>query len=386
MRLALCLEFPLHQHGGVEVLVCALLEELSEHHEIHLVSNDHEHAVLTSAHGDLIRSHFHWNPEDLGGTQVNRLLEWATGHEIELFHFHLGGSYAWNARSWSNCAITRCARAGFPCLTTNHQALSPFDARFDSRPLARRLTSFLMRWPGKARQLSSVHREIHVSLHDLRIGKSLFPFHRSKLDQIYHSRLGPLSSLETSQRNNTKIILNLATIAFRKGQHILAEAFARIAAESPEWTLHLVGYHAEPSCVEQIKRIAQDHKIEHRIHLPGSTPNPLELLKSAEIYVQPSLLEGLGLSLQEAMLHGCACVGSGTGGIPELIHDPSVGIIFKTGDVSALADVLRNLIRDENLRRKLGESARASILSRGMTRQAMAFSYEKHYTKMIQPI
>ena len=384
MRLALCLEYPLHQHGGVEVLVCALIEELSKFHEIHLVSNDHESEIRSSAQGSLIRSHFQWMPEDHGMAQVKRLIEWGTEHKIELLHFHLGGTYAWNARSWSNCPITRCAKAGFPCLTTNHQALSPFDARSDSRPLSRRLTSFLLRWPGKARQLSSVHKEIHVSRHDLRIGKALFPFHRSKLDQIYHSRLGSTPSSETKPRNDTKIILNLATVAFRKGQHILAEAFARIATDSPGWSLHLVGYHAENACVEQIRKIARDHQLEDRIHLPGSTPNPLERLKSAEIYVQPSLLEGLGLSLQEAMLLGCACAGSDTGGIPELIHDPSVGMIFKTGDVSSLAEVLYSLTRDEDLRRKLGESASASILSRGMTRQAMAAAYQTLYREMVR--
>ena len=384
MRLALCLEYPLHQHGGVEVLACALVEELSKHHKIHLVSNDQQSEIRSSAQGSLIRSHFQWMPEDHGVAQVNRLIEWGTEHKIELFHFHLGGTYAWNARSWINCPITRCAKAGFACFTTNHQALSPFDARSDSRPYARRLTAFLLRWPGKARQLSSVYREIHVSQHDLKIGKSLFPFHRSKLDQIYHSRLGSTPSSETKPRNDTKIILNLATVAFRKGQHILAEAFARIAADSPGWSLHLVGYHAENACAEQIRKIARDHQLEDRIHLPGSTANPLEQLKSAEIYVQPSLLEGLGLSLQEAMLLGCACAGSDTGGIPELICNPSVGMIFKTGDVTSLADVLRSLTRDAGLRQKLGESASASILSRGMTRSAMAFAYEKLYTKMIQ--
>ena len=246
------------------------------------------------------------------------------------------------------------------------------------------MLAFLIRWPGKARQLSSVQKEIHVSQHDLKIGRSLFPLHRAKFSQIYHSRLACPSAPEPSLRKESKIILSLATVAFRKGQHILAEAFARIAPEFPGWNLHLVGYHAGDGCVEQIRQIACDHQLQDRIDLPGSTSNPLELLKTAAIYVQPSLLEGLGLSLQEAMLHGCACIGSDTGGIPELINDPSVGMIFKTGDMSALAVVLRQMIRDEDLRRKLGEAAHASILSRGMTRQAMAAAYQALYQEMVR--
>ncbi len=384
MRLALCLEYPLHQHGGVEILVCALIEELAKHHEIHLVSGDNESTILASAHADLIRSHFQWNAEDTGRSQVSRLLEWATKNKIELLHFHHGGSYTWNARSWGNCPITRCTMAGFPCLSTNHQALSPFDSKSDPRPFIRRLLTFLIRWPGKSRQLSAVHREIHVSQHDLSIGKSLFPLHRAKLSQIYHSRLACPSTPEPSLRNESKTILSLATVAFRKGQHILAEAFARVATEFPEWNLHLVGYHAGDGCVERIREIIRDHQLQDRVQLPGSTSDPLELLKTAGIYVQPSLLEGLGLSLQEAMLHGCACIGSETGGIPELINDPSVGMIFKTGDAAALADALRRMIRDEELRRKLGEAAHRSILSRGMTRHAMADAYQSLYREMVK--
>lgn len=380
MRLALCLEYPLHQRGGVEVLLGVLIEELHRDHELHLVSADPMETIQASLHGPMLRSHFRWIPSDFSAGQIQRLTAWAKEYRIELFHFHLGGTHAWNARSWNRCAITELASAGFRCLTTNHQAISPFDANRLDQPLARRLASFLIRWPGKARQLSAVEREIHVSKHDLRIARASFPFHRHKLDQIYHSQLD-VSQPAAPWSKDSRIVLNLATLAFRKGQHILAEAFARIAGDFPDWQLQLIGYEGEAACVERIRHIAHAKRLTHRIHMPGTTDQPAAAIADAGIYVQPSLLEGLGLSLQEAMFHGRPCIGSEVGGIPELIDHERSGLLVPPGDPAALASALARLMADADERARLAHAARQDILHKHMTRQDMVHAHLEMYAR-----
>ena len=58
------------------------------------------------------------------------------------------------------------------------------------------------------------------------------------------------------------------------------------------------------------------------------SPAEVDLMQRAAIYVQPSFWEALGLALQEAMLAGCACIGSRAGGIPELVQHEQNGLLF----------------------------------------------------------
>ncbi|RYD85159.1 MAG: glycosyltransferase, partial [Verrucomicrobiaceae bacterium] len=174
-----------------------------------------------------------------------------------------------------------------------------------------------------------------------------------------------------------------ATVAFRKGQHLLVEAFSKIAADYPGWRLRIVGTLAEAACIERIQETIKRHHLEDRVELHGSDPDPSRHFEECEIYVQPSLLEGLGLSLQEAMFHGRACVGARAGGIPELIHDPSVGLLYDSSRVDELAARLVQFMDDAELRTRTGAAARASILTRGMTRQSMAENYRSLYQQAL---
>jgi glycosyltransferase involved in cell wall biosynthesis len=97
----------------------------------------------------------------------------------------------------------------------------------------------------------------------------------------------------------------------------------------------------------------------------------------------PSLHEGLGLSLQEALFHGCACVASNVGGIPELIDDGSNGLLVAPENVGELAAALDRLISDDRLRQRLSARAPLSILEKEMTAEQMVSEYMKLYQSVL---
>ncbi len=84
---------------------------------------------------------------------------------------------------------------------------------------------------------------------------------------------------------------------------MLAEAFAKIAREFSGGKLLLIGHCAEEACWKKIEDIAARKNLSDRIQLLGSRDDALDFLKRAAICAQPPLVEGLPLSLQEAIFH-----------------------------------------------------------------------------------
>lgn len=82
-------------------------------------------------------------------------------------------------------------------------------------------------------------------------------------------------------------------------------------------------------------------------------------LWSAEVFVFPSLNEGLGIAAIEAMACGLPVIGSRVGGIPEVVVDGETGTLVPPGDAGALSAAIERLVRDAALRRAMGDAGRA---------------------------
>jgi glycosyltransferase involved in cell wall biosynthesis len=92
--------------------------------------------------------------------------------------------------------------------------------------------------------------------------------------------------------------------------------------------------------------------------LLGERTDVVELLAGADVFVLSSRSEGLPLSILEAMAAGLPVVASAVGGIPELVVDGKTGFVVPPGDAKALAEALRTLVADAELRRRFGAEAR----------------------------
>jgi glycosyltransferase involved in cell wall biosynthesis len=81
-----------------------------------------------------------------------------------------------------------------------------------------------------------------------------------------------------------------------------------------------------------------------------------------DIFVQPSLRDGLPNSLLEAMACERPVIGTPVGGIPDAVTDCENGRLVRTNDAGELADAIEELLKNENLRKKLGSAARQTII------------------------
>lgn len=390
MRIAQCLEAPLDDHGGVEVLVRALIQHLWEERveTLLIVPQEPSLEILASFPG--IKGVFIWDHKRHHREECRRLTNWLLSQNADLAHFHLGGTYGWRARSWSGCPISTIDQAGIPCVTTNHGAFSIFDCVASYRPNWFKLAALPPFWLSKLKQLHHVRWEATVSRHDLTAVKQWFFPKREKFLQLYHSKLrgdefSSPTSISDIQTPNNPFILCLGTIGARKGQQYLVEAFLKIAFEHPEWRLVLAGRQAHAPTLQLIKdQIASSDAGIRVIMMPDVDDTTARtLLQQAAIFAIPSTGEGLGLSLQEAMYAGCACIGSRVGGIPDLIENEITGLLVPPAQPSDLAAGLSRLMTEELLRKKLSQAAKASMLERKMTALNMTQTYFELYKKVL---
>ena len=381
--IAQCTEYSIKSFGGTEAIVAALVRGLSPPFQIVLVSNDESDAIARSELSPFLRAHIPWRPEAASAGAARHLARQLEEHDVDLAHFHFGGNYGWGSRVVGQSPISFLSKLGVPCVSTVHSFDSILEGYCDAqRPLLFKLALLPAAWLGKISMLRRVSAEVAVSQDNYQRLRAIYWPLRSRFRQIYHSRIDNAAApVDTGQRE--PIILSVGHIAFRKGQHILAAAFAKIAPSHPQWNLTVIGEVGEEACRREIEKTISENNLAGRIHLLGSRADADAFMRRASIFVQPSLCEGLGLSLQEALFCGCACIGSRVGGIPELIEDGKNGLLVRPGNVDELAAVLERLIDDALLRERFGVLGRASILEREMTADKMVQAYEKIYADVL---
>jgi glycosyltransferase involved in cell wall biosynthesis len=101
-----------------------------------------------------------------------------------------------------------------------------------------------------------------------------------------------------------------------------------------------------------------------RVHFLGARRDLGDLLASIDIFVMPSLWEGLPLSMVLAMGAGLPVVATRVAGIPEVVQDEVTGVLVPPADVPALGSALARLVADPALRRTMGAAASAFVRPR----------------------
>jgi glycosyltransferase involved in cell wall biosynthesis len=155
--------------------------------------------------------------------------------------------------------------------------------------------------------------------------------------------------------HHAPIVGNVAALVPHKGQRHLIEAARLVLPQVPDARFIIAGEgELRPALERQIK----DHHLEKHVLLAGFRPDVLSLHKGFDIFVMSSVTEGLGTSLLDAMAAGKPVVATRTGGIPEVVVDGETGFLVPPRDHGAMAEAIVALLKDEALRRRMGEGGR----------------------------
>ena len=154
------------------------------------------------------------------------------------------------------------------------------------------------------------------------------------------------------------VVCFVGRVTVDKGIWTLVESF-RIARDHASVPLKLVVVGPLDSVSDEIHHRVRDFAQDTLI--VGPQANPWRYLASADLFVLPSLHEGLPLSLLEAMAMGVAPIASGVGDIPRVIADGETGWLVRAGDVDSLAAAILRACGSPDLRAKVGRRAAESI-------------------------
>jgi L-malate glycosyltransferase len=160
--------------------------------------------------------------------------------------------------------------------------------------------------------------------------------------------------------HDAPIVGNVAALVPHKGQRHFIDAAKLVLPHVPDARFIIAGEgELRPALEKQIK----DLHLEKHVLLAGFRPDVLSLHKAFDLFVMSSVTEGLGTSLLDAMAAGKAIVAARTGGIPEVVADGETGILVAPRDHDAMAEAIVRLLKDETLRRQMGNAGRARARS-----------------------
>ncbi|MER8483714.1 glycosyltransferase [Mesorhizobium sp. M1322] len=203
-------------------------------------------------------------------------------------------------------------------------------------------------------------------------------------EKLHVSPCGILPEHFTPSKRESGRLLVVGRFVEKKSPHLTIEAFARIASRFPEARLDLVG--DGPLMARSRALVAQENLADRVIfHGYRSTEFVQGMMQNAAIFVQHSVtarngdMEGLPVSILEAMASALPVVATRHSGIPEAVVDGETGVLVEEHDIKSTAEALASLLADTRRAARMGDAGRRRVLdhftqrhTRDRLRRAMA--------------
>ena len=165
-------------------------------------------------------------------------------------------------------------------------------------------------------------------------------------------------------------LIYLGRLEEYKGIRELIAGFSKVAEKFPEAKLHIYG-------TGPLSDFCQKHSNSQIIY-HGFTDEPLKKISEAEIFILPSYIEGLSLSLIDATMLSKAIIATNIDGNPEVVEDQRNGLLIPAKDSDALARAIEKLLSNPKLVEKFGHQSRLKYLQE--------FDYEKTIHEKLIPL
>jgi len=353
-------------YGGIGVYTASLAKSIKERgHDVSVASSGGALVEVLEA-GDIkhieidIRTKSEFNPRVV--TAIEHLTEIFKKEKPDIMH----------AQTRVSQVIAGCTSrlTGVPYVSTCHGFFRPH--------LGRRLFGF---WGSRAIAISEAVREHLVN--DLKVKKNMSCIIYNGVDAHYFTRKLSRDEIEAFKMRvglkSGPVVGSIARLSPVKGHEFLIRAMKKVLDEVPDAQLLIVG---DGPCQRELVNLTLELEVGNAVFIEGSMADTLMPLSAMDIFVLPSVQEGLGLALMEAMAASKAVIGSNVGGVYSLIKDGKTGLLVEPKDPDALSEAITRLLKDRGLAKDMGRAARA-LIEEKFSLEIMAEKVEKVYEEAI---
>ena len=184
---------------------------------------------------------------------------------------------------------------------------------------------------------------------------------------------------ELGLKPDAPLVATVGRFERQKGLNYFIDAAAKVLARVPEAQFLLIG---DGPLLDELRAQAARLGVADAIRFAGWRDDVQRVLAACDVFALASLWEALPLTIAEAMAAARPVVATDVGGVREIVRDGVTGRVVPPRDVSALADAIAALLRDEALRRRFGDAGRASYLQT-FTLPRMVEQYERLLTEQV---
>jgi glycosyltransferase involved in cell wall biosynthesis len=177
----------------------------------------------------------------------------------------------------------------------------------------------------------------------------------------------------------SKVIGMVARLDLQKGFEYLLRAVRELCNSFEALKVVIVGDGPDRAAIQ---KMIEEFGLQSNVVLAGQQSDMPGVYAAMDIFVLPSLNEGLPMTILEAMAASRPVVATRVGAIPKVINDGENGLLVDPKDTDGLRNALARLLSDSELCRRLGEKAHAWV-SRNYTSEAMALKYRQMYDAVL---
>lgn len=184
----------------------------------------------------------------------------------------------------------------------------------------------------------------------------------------------------THRCHDTGTVGCIGALEERKGHRFLLEAAARLKGQGLKLRYRIAG---TGSLRSELERQAARLGLQNDVRFSDFIDDTVRFLADVDLFVMPSLFEGLGVAALEAMAAGRPVIASRVGGLAESVLDGVTGRLVPPGDASALAQAIESLVREPQVATFMATQGRARI-KRHYTLEQMALRNEAYYYELLR--
>jgi glycosyltransferase involved in cell wall biosynthesis len=200
------------------------------------------------------------------------------------------------------------------------------------------------------------------------------------MEKISGDRVKILNSLELPEE--CFLVVCLSRFDPRKGHPQLIRAIRYIKDRRPEETIRLLLL-GEGQTYKSLFSLVEDQDLREEVRFHGFREDALEILSVSDCLVLPSLEEGFGNTLIEAMVLSIPVIGTRVGGIPEIVEDEVNGLLVEPGNSEEIGDAIIKIMRDGSLSKTLVSGGRETVKSR-FSDDIVFRQYEELYLNLLE--